>query len=67
MAQKEHTHRHQHKSESWRRLGLVLILTMLYMFAEVVGAWWTGVIAVVGFSELLRRRIRAEEAALGLS
>ena len=47
MAQKEHTHRHQHKNESWRRLGLVLILTMLYMFAEVIGAWWTGSLALL--------------------
>jgi cobalt-zinc-cadmium efflux system protein len=47
MAQKEHTHRHQHKSESWRRLGLVLILTMLYMFAELIGAWWTGSLALL--------------------
>src|SRR5690349_22585009 len=47
MAQKEHTHRHQRKNESWRRLGLVLILTALYMFAEVVGAWWTGSLALL--------------------
>jgi cobalt-zinc-cadmium efflux system protein len=47
MAQKEHTHRHQHKSESWRRLSLVLLLTMLYMFAEVIGAWWTGSLALL--------------------
>src|SRR5919107_593526 len=47
MAQKEHTHRHQHKNESWRRLCLVLILTMLYMFAEVIGAWWTGSLALL--------------------
>ena len=45
MAQKEH--RHQHKNESWRRLSLVLILTMLYMFAEVIGAWWTGSLALL--------------------
>jgi len=47
MAQKEHTHRHQHTNESWRRLGLVLILTMLYMVAEVIGAWWTGSLALL--------------------
>src|SRR5215813_4688960 len=47
MVQKEHTHRHQHKSESWRRLSLVLLLTMLYMFAEVIGAWWTGSLALL--------------------
>ena len=47
LAQTEHTHRHQHKSESWRRLGVVLLLTMLYMFAEVIGAWWTGSLALL--------------------
>ena len=47
MAEKEHTHRHQHKNESWRRLSLVLLLTMLYMFAEVIGAWWTGSLALL--------------------
>ena len=49
MEQKRHkeTHRHHHKSESWRRLSLVLVLTMLYMFAEVVGAWWTGSLALL--------------------
>src|ERR1051325_8715741 len=47
MAGKEHTHRHQHRNESWRRLCLVLILTMLYMFAEVIGAWWTGSLALL--------------------
>ena len=41
------SHRHQHKNESWRRLSLVLILTMLYMFAEVIGAWWTGSLALL--------------------
>lgn len=47
MAQKEHRHGHQHNHESWRRLGLVLILTMLYMFAEVIGAWWTRSLALL--------------------
>src|SRR5215208_604296 len=47
LGRKEHTHRHQHKSESWRRLSLVLILTTFYMFAEVVGAWWTGSLALL--------------------
>jgi len=40
-------HRHQHKSESWRRLSIVLLLTMLYMVAEVIGAWWTGSLALL--------------------
>ena len=47
LGQQEHTHRHQHKNESWRRLSLVLLLTMLYMFAEVIGAWWTGSLALL--------------------
>src|ERR1044072_5724316 len=47
LEQKEHTHRHRHSSESWRRLSLVLILTALYMVAEVVGAWWTGSLALL--------------------
>lgn len=40
-------HRHQHRGESWRRLSLVLVLTALYMLAEVVGAWWTGSLALL--------------------
>ena len=40
-------HTHRHKNESWRRLILVLILTTGYMFAEVVGAWWTGSLALL--------------------
>ncbi|HET6972418.1 MAG TPA: cation diffusion facilitator family transporter [Pyrinomonadaceae bacterium] len=47
MGQQEHTHGHQHKNGSWRRLSLVLLLTMLYMFAEVIGAWWTGSLALL--------------------
>src|SRR4026208_333660 len=51
MAQKEHTHRHQHKNESWRRLSLVLVLTAFYMFAEALGAWWTGSLALLADAE----------------
>ena len=40
-------HNHQHRSESWRRLSLVLILTAVYMIAEVVGGWWTGSLALM--------------------
>ena len=49
MDQKQHNenHRHQHTSESWRRLSLVLILTAIYMLAEVAGAWWTGSLALL--------------------
>ena len=43
----KHSHNHRHRSESWRRLSLVLVLTAFYMFAEVVGAWWTGSLALL--------------------
>ena len=42
-----HTHGHRHNGESWRRLSLVLVLTALYMVAEVLGAWWTGSLALL--------------------
>jgi len=42
-----HTHTHRHNGESWRRLSLVLVLTALYMLAEVLGAWWTGSLALL--------------------
>ena len=47
MGHTHHNHKHRHVSESWRRLSVVLILTMLYMFAEIVGAWWTGSLALL--------------------
>lgn len=43
----QHTHKHQRSSESWRRLSLVLALTAFYMVAEVLGAWWTGSLALL--------------------
>ena len=42
-----HDHRHYSSSNSWRRLSVVLFLTALYMVAEVVGAWWTGSLALL--------------------
>jgi cobalt-zinc-cadmium efflux system protein len=42
-----HDHRHQAMNNSWRRLSLVLFLTALYMVAEVVGALWTGSLALL--------------------
>jgi cobalt-zinc-cadmium efflux system protein len=42
-----HTHRHQRAGESSRRLRLVLVLTALYMLAEVIGAWFTGSLALL--------------------
>jgi cobalt-zinc-cadmium efflux system protein len=47
VAQTTHNHRHRHTNESWKRLSLVLVLTTLYMFAEAVGAWWTGSLALL--------------------
>ena len=47
MEHTEHTHKHRHINESWRRLSVVLVLTMLYMFAEILGAWWTGSLALL--------------------
>jgi cobalt-zinc-cadmium efflux system protein len=40
-------HRHRSTTKSWRRLILVLFLTALYMVAEVVGALWTGSLALL--------------------
>jgi len=42
-----HNHRHQSATNSWRRLSLVLFLTALYMVAEVIGALWTGSLALL--------------------
>ncbi len=47
MAHTGHNHNHRRNSESWRRLSIVLVLTTLYMFAEVIGAWWTGSLALL--------------------
>ncbi|HVG35776.1 MAG TPA: cation diffusion facilitator family transporter [Pyrinomonadaceae bacterium] len=41
-----HTHGH-HASGSRRRLRLVLVLTAVYMFAEALGGWWTGSLALM--------------------
>lgn len=41
------SHDHHHRSSNnWRRLSVVLILTAAYMVAELVGAWWTGSLAL---------------------
>ena len=41
-------HNHYHRSSSnWRRLSVVLILTATYMVAELIGAWWTGSLALL--------------------
>lgn len=43
----QHNHRHARPMESWRRLLVVLVLTMLYMVAEMIGGWWTGSLALL--------------------
>src|SRR5215510_11832865 len=40
-------HRHRRAAASWRRLSLVLLLTALYMLAEMFGGWWTGSLALL--------------------
>jgi cobalt-zinc-cadmium efflux system protein len=42
-----HVHKHRRSSESWRRLSLVLVLTAIYMVAEMLGGWWTGSLALL--------------------
>lgn len=42
-----HAHGHRRSSDNWRRLSLVLSLTLLYMVAEAIGAWWTGSLALL--------------------
>ena len=42
-----HAHKHGRVSDSRRRLTLVLVLTAIYMVAEVVGGWWTGSLALL--------------------
>jgi methyltransferase len=43
------------------------VMAELLGFALLAGARWSGIIAVLSFGALLRRRIRSEEDALGLS
>src|SRR5687767_361259 len=40
-------HSHARASESRRKLTMVLVLTAIYMIAEVVGGWWTGSLALL--------------------
>jgi cobalt-zinc-cadmium efflux system protein len=58
-----HTHRHGRARESRRRLTIVLILTALYMIAEVFGGWWTGSLALLADAG----HMLADVAALGLA
>jgi len=50
-----------------RHPNYVGVVAELVGFALIVQARWSGAVAVLFFGELLRRRIQAEEAALGLS
>jgi len=43
----QHSHGHHRSSDNWRRLSLVLSLTLFYMIAEAIGAWWTGSLALL--------------------
>jgi cobalt-zinc-cadmium efflux system protein len=47
IGSEEHEHRHDRSAESWRRLSVVLVFTTIYMFAELVGGWWTGSLALL--------------------
>jgi cobalt-zinc-cadmium efflux system protein len=45
--EKVHSHNHRPSSESWRRLNIVLVLTAIYMVAELIAGWWTGSLALL--------------------
>jgi len=47
MARGSHDHKHRRSSESWRRLSFVLVLTTIYMIAEMLGGLWTGSLALL--------------------
>jgi len=42
-----HAHTHGRSADNWRRLSLVLSLTVVYMIAEAAGGWWTGSLALL--------------------
>lgn len=42
-----HEHSHGRASDSRRRLGLVLVLTAVYMVAEALAGWWSGSLALL--------------------
>ena len=49
-----------------RHPNYLAVMAELLGFALMVGARWSGIVALLFFGELLRRRIRSEEKALGL-
>lgn len=56
-------HQHRHRTDSRKRLTLVLILTALYMLAEAAGGWWTGSLALLADAG----HMLTDVAALGLA
>ncbi len=46
-AKASHSHHHGRASDSRRRLGMVLILTAIYMVAEALAGWWSGSLALL--------------------
>ncbi|MDX6384335.1 MAG: cobalt-zinc-cadmium efflux system protein [Blastocatellia bacterium] len=42
-----HKHRHDHAPRSRKRLSIVLVLTAIYMIAELAGGLWTGSLALL--------------------
>ncbi len=42
-----HKHRHDHVPRSRKRLSIVLVLTAIYMIAELLGGLWTGSLALL--------------------
>jgi methyltransferase len=50
-----------------RHPNYLAVIGELLGFALMVAARWSGIVALLFFGELLRRRIRSEEDALGLS
>lgn len=57
------THTHGRAARSRRRLSLVLVLTGIYMLAEVLGGWWTGSLALLADAG----HMLADVAAIGLA
>ena len=43
----DHVHRHGHAHGNRRRLSIVLLLTAIYMIAELFGGLWTGSLALL--------------------
>jgi cobalt-zinc-cadmium efflux system protein len=42
-----YVHRHGHAPKNRRRLSIVLLLTAVYMIAELLGGLWTGSLALL--------------------